>query len=70
MYNKKCHIRVRDTFGIVEIVAGGFINAGNNNINNVADPMVVTDGVNKRYVDKLNQPGDLKWSIQSILMDG
>lgn len=56
--------KVRYTFGTVEIINGGYMNVGNNQINNVADPLHITDGVNKQYVDKLNQSGDLKWSIK------
>lgn len=58
------------TCGAVEILPDNYINVGNNRIRNVAQLLVISDGVNKSYVDNLNQSGDLKWSIKNSDYNG
>jgi hypothetical protein len=64
------HNKIMKTCGSVEILPDSYINVGNNRMLNVAQPLSISDGVNKRYVDNLNQSGDLKWSIKNADYNG
>lgn len=57
-------------FGGLEISPNGYINAGNNTIQNVKNPNNNKDAVNKEYVNRFNNVGDIKMSIRNSDFSG
>lgn len=57
--------RSTQTFGAIHISKKGFIDAGDNIIKKVKNPINNKDAANKEYVNRFNNIGDIKMSIQS-----
>jgi microcystin-dependent protein len=60
----------RERFGAIEVAPRGYIDAGNNKVQNVKYPTNPKDGVNKEYVDRFYDVGDLKLSIRTTDFHG
>lgn len=54
-----------ERFGAIEISTRGYIDAGNNAVQNVKYPVNTQDATNKEYVDRLLDIGDIKMSVRS-----
>jgi microcystin-dependent protein len=57
--------RTRERFGAIEISTNGYIDANNNSVQNVKDPVDDKDATNKEYVDRLLDVGDIKMSVRN-----
>lgn len=62
--------RVTKSFGAINIMRRGFIDAGNNLVKKVKTPINNTDAANKEYVDRFNNVGDIKLSIRNTDFSG
>jgi len=59
------YANTRERFGAIEISPRGYIDAGENSVKNVKDPIGNKDATNKDYVDRLLDIGDIKMSVRN-----